>query len=387
MSGSLQPMSVAAQGQIGTPYYGLVWLALASLAYTDESALDIQHVGADLPKAIGALPDPPAPPGFTALPAGSWGRWQMEWGPAYDHDNSNLMYAVSYREIASGLPIFAAIGIRGTDTQEHRKVLGLIRQIYEDLDVEHSVHWSQVMGAGPSGGTTPTTDATIAQGTFEGLKILRSLTPNGINILTFVHDLAAANPKLPIVVTGHSLGGCQTMVMAAYLSDALSAQGVTANLVPHPFAGPSPGNAAFAEKFNAQFPGGHIWWNTLDVVPNAFQNIANAPGDTPSLTNIRGFWQAHGGPGIDLIEKLALDAFIDLVHHYVQPTVNVQTLRGSVVVPKAAGCTNNWATQLMIQHFPPQYHYLMSTQLGSTVAPYPLPSYPGPCFQVPALVT
>ena len=170
--------------------------------------------------------------------------------------------------------------------------------------------------------------------------------------------------------------------MAAFLHDSLAASGIAASIVPHPFAPPTAGTAGFAAKFDATFPGAHIWWNTLDIVPNAFQNVADAPAGTPSMTHMTGFWQDHGGPAIDDVERLAVDGFIALEHAYVQPTVNLMTLTGSVVVP-GAGCKNTWANQILIQHLTPQYHYLISTQLADRVAAYPLPGTPDPCVQVP----
>lgn len=392
MSAVLSPLSLAAQNEAGTPYYGLVWLALASLAYTDEDETVIKNVGTDLPKAIAALPDPPAPRGFAQPAPGTWGRWETTWGPVVDWDNSNLMYVASYIEIASGLPIFIGISIRGTDTQEHRQVVGLLQQLYEDLGVDKKVAWTHVVDdpAAPCTDGASSSDIAIAKGTCEGLKILRQMSAplpgstGGIDVLSFARQRAQTCAGVPFIVTGHSLGGCQTTAMAMFLADALDAEGVKANICPHAFAPPTSGTPAFAAKFDTRFPHGHLWWNTLDVVPNAFQNIAHAPGTTPSLTNIRGFWQAHGGPAIDDVEKIALDAFILVDHGYAHPQANLQTLAGAVVTPGAsAGCKNDWVTQLMIQHFPPQYHYLISTQLAGTVAAYPLPSYGGACFQVP----
>jgi hypothetical protein len=303
-----------------------------------------------------------------------------------------MMYVASYRETASGLPIVAAVGIRGTDTQEHWQVLGLLQQLFEDVGIDHKVEWSHALEdpALPSIDGASGDEVAIAQGTCDGLKTLRKMTAavSGstakVGVETYIRDLAAADPALPIIVAGHSLGGCQTTVMALYLADSLAADGLTANIVPHAFAPPTAGTPAFAAKFDATFPHAHLWWNTLDVVPNAFQVAANAPAGTPSLTNIRGFWQDHSGPGIDDIEKVALEAFILANHGYAQPAANMQTLTGSVVTPGAsAGCKNDWSTQLLIQHLPPQYHYLISTQLAGTVAPYPLPDYPGDCFKVP----
>lgn len=391
MANNLSPISLAARAQIGTPYYGLVWLALAQLAYTDEDARVVKGVGTDLPSAVAALPPLPAPPGLTA-PDAAWCEWRVDWGPVVTSDNSNLMYAATCRETASGLPVVAAVVIRGTDTQERGDLRGLLQQIYEDLDVGHKVPWTTVMddAAAPCANGGAATDAAIAKGTCEGLKTLRRMpsAPPGasglVDVLAHVRALVSSDPGLPIVIAGHSLGGCQATVMAAFLRDALASDGIEAALVPHAFAPPTAGTPGFAAKFDAAFPSAHIWWNTLDVVPNAFQNIANAPAGTPSMTHMTGFWQDHGGPKIGELEKLALDGFIHLEHSYAQPTANVMTLQGAVVTPGAsAGCGNTWSAQLLIQHLTPQYHYLISTQLADRVAPYPLPGTPDPCVQVP----
>jgi hypothetical protein len=385
MTDPLSPLSIAAQQQAGTPYYGLVWLALASIAYTDEGSGVIRDVTADLPTAIAALPDPPAPPGHPQPAVGTWGRWQMDWGPVANADNSNLMYAASYREIGSGLPVFAIVGIRGTDTEDKGwRVAGLLAELYEDIDVGHKVPWSSVADdpRNPCTGSGSAEDVAIAKGTCEGLKTLRRMTATapdaaaGQDVETHVRRLATTFGGVPIIVTGHSLGGCLTTVMAAWLGDMLAAAGIDAAIVPHAFAPPTAGTPGFAAKFAAQFPAAHLWWNTLDVVPNAFQNIANAAPDTPSMTHMTGFWQDHGGPKIGEVEKLAVEGFLRLEHAYAQPAANLITLAGSVVVPAAAAGKDDWSTQLLIQHLPPQYHYLISTQLADTVASYPLPSYP-----------
>lgn len=393
MRAPLTPIGLAARQQVETPYYGLVWLALAALAYTDESAAVIKTVGSDLPKDVAALPDLPAPAGFSATEAG-WCEWRVDWGPSVTSDNSNLMYVATCREKTSGLPIVSAVCIRGTDTQERGDLRGLLQQLYEDIDVGHKVPWSSVMDhpASPCTNGGSVSDVAIAKGTCEGLKTLRRMTSMApipdqtmpVDVHTYVRHLATANAGLPIVVTGHSLGGCQATVMAAFLADALAAEGITATIVPHAFAPPTAGTPGFAAKFDAQFPRAHIWWNTLDLVPNAFQNIADAPAGTPSMAHMPGFWQDHGGPTIGELEKLAIEAFMHVEHSYAQPSVNLMTLTGSVVVPGAsAGCKNDWSAQVMIQHLPPNYHHLISTQMAGAVAAYPLPGTPDPCVQVP----
>jgi hypothetical protein len=216
------------------------------------------------------------------------------------------------------------------------------------------------------------TEVAIAKGTCAGLKALRRMSSGGSDILSFVSRFASTNPGVPLVVTGHSLGGCQATVMAAFLGDALAASSLPATIVPHAFAPPTAGTPGFAAKFAAQFPDAHLWWNTFDVVPNAFQNIAGAPPDTPSMTHMLGFWQDHGGPGINLIEKLAIETFIRIEHSYGQSAANLVTLAGSVV-PPVAGSKDDWSAQLLVQHLCPRYHTLISTQMAATVAAYPLP--------------
>jgi hypothetical protein len=372
MDASLSGLALAARSQVGTPYYGLVWLALAQLTYTDESAAVIGDVNTALPAAVAALPPLPAPPGMTA--SGDWCSWRVEWGPCVTGDNSNLMFVATCRDTASGLPIVSAICIRGTDTKEKGKLRGLLQELYEDLDVGQKVPWTSVMDdpGSPCSNGAAATDVAIAKGTCEGLKTLRMMSSGGLDILAFVSQFASTNPAVPLVVTGHSLGGCQTTVMAAFLGDALALSGVATTIVPHAFAPPTAGTQGFAAKFAAQFPNGHLWWNTLDIVPNAFQNIAGAPPDTPSMTHMPGFWQDHGGPGANLIEKLAIEAFIREEHSYGQPAANLITLAGSVVPPDASA-KDDWTSQIFAQHLCPRYHTLISTQMAATVAAYPLP--------------
>jgi hypothetical protein len=393
---ALSAISLAAQQQVETPYYGLVWLALATIAYTDESSAIVHRVSIDLPASVVGLPDPPAPAGFAQPAAGTWGRWQVDWGPVVSADNANLMYVASYREAASGLPVFTAVAIRGTDTSEKGTLLGLLQEIVEDLDVRHLVPWTDAAGdvASPCVPRATAQDLAIAQGTCEGLKRLRQFTAsasmpesvNGVDVLGYVRWHAAAYPGLPIVVTGHSLGACQTTVMAAFLADALAAAGVAATIVPHAFAPPTAGTRRFAAKYDAQFPTGHFWWNTLDIVPNAFEVVPNADDRTPSMTRMHQFWGGYGGPPINDAEKLAIDAFVFDEHAFAQPTTNRHTLVGSVVAPNPQLCANSWLNQLETQHLPPCYHYLIATQMAGVVAPYPLPQLTkvvDPCTQVP----
>jgi hypothetical protein len=108
----------------------------------------------------------------------------------------------------------------------------------------------------------------------------------------YLASLVHRDPGLPIVVTGHSLGGCQTTVMAMHLAEALPPG---TRVLANPYAAPTAGNAAFAVLYDQRFGNGIVWWNTLDLVPNAFaQGNAATSGN---LSWAAGLWQDHEGPG------------------------------------------------------------------------------------------
>lgn len=362
-----------ARRQFETPYYGLVNLALANLAYTDESAATIHQVYEDLPANVAKLPPLPGPSG--GAPALT-GAWTVDWGPCVSRENANLLYAASFRESGCPQPLVTIVAIRGTDTSSGR--IGLFEQIIEDIDGLCTTPF-------PVGDPVQ-----IAGGTRDGLNRLLGLKPASApaapqagagNIEDFVRGLVAADADLPVVVTGHSLGGCQTTVLATYLKLMLP----QAKILPASIAAPTAGLADFAAQYDRLFPNGTQWWNTLDVVPNAFAK-GTAPGEA-SLRNIHQFWQGEKppGPSIDFALRLVLDGVIDAYPaNYTQPSAGRQTLKGFVWTPPAGKCKNNWATQLCIQHFPPMYHTLMSQQTAVPLAPYPLPAAgtPDPCTNV-----
>src|SRR5262249_24987326 len=149
------------------------------------------------------------------------GKWILSWGPQVTDDNGNLMYGAEFVDTVSGLPIFAAITIRGTDLQA--KSSGVLTQLVEDLDAANQVAFPGNQAA-----------SKIAQGTKVGLDVLTGFTdPQNGKIDQYLNNFVAGNPGTPVVVTGHSLGGCQTTVMALFLSGKLPAGSI---IVPNTFA-------------------------------------------------------------------------------------------------------------------------------------------------------
>lgn len=387
-----------ARNAIYTPYYGLVHLGLATLAYTDAGIWKEAALIKQLKAAVSALPQLPAAPPPASQPTLS-GTWAVEWGPCFDLDYSNVMYGATYRD-ANNAAVFAAVVIRGTDVNVVGP--GFIAQLIQDLDGAHPVTMSMPQS------TLPTPTLTIAKGTNDGLNRLLGFTPNKLwgaagsgSVTDWVQSIYQADPTTPIVVTGHSLGGCLTTVMSTYLYYYLAnvaGQPVT-TIVPTPYAPPTAGLTDFATNFNTIFPKATLWMNSLDVVPNAFQQTSNPNPTVPLyLQNIQGFWDVNppGLPPTKCLDtkRLSPAAMIEYVINnypttYTHPKVGAQVMTGFVWAPPGppAKCSNDWITQLMIQHFPPMYHRLMTEQQAVTLAgPFPLPAtttHPNVCVLVP----
>ena len=133
------------------------------------------------------------------------GTWTCEWGPQYDWLNTNLAFVACYYEQNATSPMFTCVVIRGTDIEEFDP-LGILWQLWEDADPENQV---------PLSWTNQQPGALIANGTSDGLQTVQSF---GWDIGPTLKDWLAAQITSPglgqLVVTGHSLGGCLTTVVA-----------------------------------------------------------------------------------------------------------------------------------------------------------------------------
>src|SRR5947209_6083519 len=225
---ALSPITIdKARLQVMTSdFFALCYLMLCQLAYTDENNGDTAR--AQIKKL---LPDMPVPQ--NTVP----GKWRLGWGPEVTQDNSNLMYAAEF-VTTDDKPVFSAIVIRGTDTQA--KPSGIIVQLIEDIAASTMVTF-------PEGNTT---GAKIALGSKLGFDILNGFKDSGKSVTQYAIEFARNNPGAPIVVTGHSLGGCQTTVMAMHLSSVVPG---TSKIVPNTFAAPTAGNQAFIDLYQHAF--------------------------------------------------------------------------------------------------------------------------------------
>ena len=302
---SVDTLDAARQRVLTSDFFGLCYLVLCNLAYADEN---------DGQKAVQqikvSLPNMPVPDGTVA------GKWSLGWGPRVTTDNCNLMYAAEFLDSQTGLPVFSAVAIRGTDTQA--KPSGILKQLMEDLGAEKQVVFPD----------NNTTGARIAEGTKVGLTMLNSFTDSSNRTLEqYVIDFLESNPAAPVVVTGHSLGGCQTTVVAMHLFSRVPAG---TKIVPNSFAAPTAGNSAFITLYEQTFPFAPRWFNNIDLVPMAFAGLGG----------IKQLWNQCDRPAPEGL-KLVLDAFELLlkgedVSYSQQSPANSRSLAGTCQPPKAS---------------------------------------------------
>lgn len=282
-------------------FFALCYLMLCQLSYATENN------GPTAVKQIrDSLPNMPAPADAPVA-----GKWVLGWGPQVNKDNSNLMYAAEFVDKATNTPVFSAVVIRGTDTEARPS--GILTQIIEDLDAADQVPFP----------ATNATGSKIAAGTKTGFDKLMAFTDGAKGTVKhYVGEFLKANPEAPIVVTGHSLGGCQTTVIALDL--ALSFP--SARVVPTTFAAPTAGNSLFAELYQHKCPFSPRWFNDVDLVPNAFA----------SLDGIKALWKKCDRAAPDIV-PLLIDGFKLLLTakkvDYKQPEAQSRRLAG--------GCQKN----------------------------------------------
>jgi hypothetical protein len=192
--------------------------------------------------------------------------WQVVWGPALKADRSNLVYAARNNETGQ-----LAVSISGSD-------FSFWLNWIQDLAVVTLVPYDEFV---------PTASDTmqIARGTAIGLRQVLRMQDGTESLETF---LTAAPEGTPILITGHSLGGCLASVLAPCVANWV---GSASALSVYTIAAPSPGNADFAAYYNTLFTvqSGYStafrFFNSLDVVPNAWASLPTVETYYPPLVS------------------------------------------------------------------------------------------------------
>ena len=215
-------------------------MALSTLAYVDENRTATQQ---QMASEINA-----------GLEQAGYESWQVVWGPALNADRSNLAYAARNSQTGE-----LAVSIRGSD-------FSFWLNWIEDLAAIRLVPYDQFV---PNASMT----AQIAFGTAIGLRQVLGMRDGTASLETF---LTGAPEQTPILITGHSLGGCLAAALAPCIANW---RGAASNLSVYTIAAPSPGNAEFAGYYNALFTdqlgdsAAFRFFNNLDVVPNAWASL------------------------------------------------------------------------------------------------------------------
>jgi hypothetical protein len=285
----------------------------------------------------------PAVPNLPPLNTG--GSWQCVWGPVQSPDEANVVYVAVYN-YGPGMPVFAAVVIRGTDV-DVSDPWGVIEQIWEDADV---LAWGPMPW-------DPTQPARIANGSLYALSLIQGLTSGGLSLQSFLASFLSdpANNDPVLVVTGHSLGGGLVPVVASWLRSALASSGVNNPIVPTSFAAPTPGDAAFADYYDATFRYAPRYWNTLDVVPRGWWDLSGVTtiydGCNLPIPDVP-YYAILGWEGAMYLAGVS----------YAQQRTNNAPLAGACLV------TTDWYAQLGYQHHTTTYMSLLG---GTSIVPPP----------------
>lgn len=192
------------------------------------------------------------------------GNWEVLWGPvvnSYGKDINNKVASNALFVATNNQGIYV-VATAGTNP------ISAYGWLTEDFDVRTMVPWD-------SNNEAPDAPR-IANGTNIGLQHLLGMTDqSGNTLMQFLQNtFKGVTTPQQLVVTGHSLGGALSSVLALNLNNNLTtfnpAQTVTVSAMPT--AGATPGNKAFSEYFSSQLGTRTVrFWNKLDPVPHAWQ--------------------------------------------------------------------------------------------------------------------
>jgi hypothetical protein len=301
-------------------------MTLSTLAYVEENRIAtkeqmISEINAGLAEA-----------GYTS--------WQVAWGPALNADRSNLLYAARNSETGQ-----LAVSIRGSD-------FSFWLNWIENLATLTLVPYDEFV---PTAGKT----AKIARGTAIGLRQLLGMRDETQSLEAF---LTSAPKGTSVLVTGHSLGGCLAAALAPCVAGWV---GSPSAVSVYTIAAPSPGNGEFATYYNTLFTNAFRFFNSLDVVPNAWASLGTVEtyypplvSCPPDITTIVGYAEQAVGTTYRQLGDSAAGSAIELSGTVIVPFA---THRGRLALNPFENALFLW--EAAQQHACTTYQTLLQTPL------------------------
>ncbi|MEW6734317.1 MAG: hypothetical protein AB1489_23530 [Acidobacteriota bacterium] len=197
------------------------------------------------------------------------GQWTIVWGPGvfkfpfvkyYD----NVLFIAQ----STSNPNTYTVSTSGTNPYS------ISDWLFEDFLVATQLPW-------PYGSPPPSLKPKISLSAGLGLTILENLKPcanlpgAGILPMQYLSNAVqkAGSNSVNVYVTGHSLGGALSSVMALWLADTKAQWDAKnqATVNAYCYAGPTAGNGDFASYFDQRIGSNtQRIWNSLDIVPHAW---------------------------------------------------------------------------------------------------------------------
>jgi hypothetical protein len=284
-------------------------LCMAYLAYTDElipiDALDRVDAGrvarAAIERQMISLPPCKARDGSV--------DWKIVWGPANftlpaGVLQDNAMFVVEQTSQPGNL----IVAVRGTNGDS------ILDWFVDDVDV-----WTKRPWPAPPGGAR-TGQPHVSRATYDAVDVLlnrleptEGLDGYGLGLEAFLTQ--RVRQGMHISFTGHSLAGALAPTLALWFKER---QGLAngwdprseATLSVIAFAGATPGDAAFAELFDAQLGASCIRiHNERDIVPHAWDGLG--------MASVGGVY-AGAGISPNLLERALIAGIRRTVHGYTQ---------------------------------------------------------------------
>ncbi|QKJ32387.1 hypothetical protein HQ865_22365 [Mucilaginibacter mali] len=200
-------------------------------------------------------------------------NWVVVWGPvvgSYGMDAKNPK-----REVVTN-----AMYVAANDKGQYVVAVSATNPVskygwlVEDFDVRTMVAWKELLEPGIQ---TEGETVCISNGTAVGLQHLLTLRDQttGTTLIDYLKFTFAQTPHpVTLAVSGHSLGGAQSSVLALYLDQTLHMWNPDRKVVVSamPTAGASPGNKAFSDHHSYVMGTRTLrFWNKLDPVPHGWE--------------------------------------------------------------------------------------------------------------------